>query len=73
MVVYPVTLEVKYVAEAEMGKNAPGPTIDARVIQLTQEHFGTTEEAREALRRAVAEIPDDQLRYVRGIRVLIMA
>lgn len=49
------------------------PTADRRVIKIIQERFASTDTAREALRIAVADISDEQLRFAREIRILLMA
>lgn len=55
-----------------MSRNPLGPTVDARVIELAGERFGSAEEARSALVSALEEISDEQLSRVRAIQVLMM-
>jgi hypothetical protein len=61
--------------EEKMDKPSPrySPTADTRVVRIAQERFSSTEDARAALRKAIDEISDDQLLFVRGIRILVMA
>jgi|SwirhisoilCB3_FD_contig_21_30066499_length_630_multi_4_in_0_out_0_1 hypothetical protein len=49
------------------------PTADRLVIKITQERFASIDDPREALHAAISEIPDEQLRFARQIRVLLMA
>lgn len=56
-----------------MSKKPAGPDVTTRVIGLSQKHFATTGDAREAIRKAIDAIPDAQLHNVRGIQVLLMA
>jgi hypothetical protein len=54
-------------------KSPYGPTADTRVIKIARERFASTDHAREALRKAIDDISDDQLRYVRGLRIIVFA
>lgn len=54
-------------------KKISGPAVNARVIELAEQRFSTSGEARKAIQKAIDAISDEQLRYVRGIHVLIMA
>jgi hypothetical protein len=56
-----------------MMKKPVGPAVNAHVIELAEKCFSTSGEAREAIRKAINEISDEQLLKVRGIHVLIMA
>ena len=56
-----------------MDKYPPGPTVNAQIVRIAQEHFKTPEEAREAIHRAVDEISEDELRFARGVQVILMA
>ena len=49
------------------------PTADRRVIKIIREGFASSDDPREALRVAIAEIPDEHLRFARQIRILLMA
>jgi hypothetical protein len=49
------------------------PTANTRVLKIAQERFASTEDARAALTKAVADISDDQLRFARGFNILVMA
>lgn len=55
-----------------MAEFRTGPTVDARVVRLAEDYFSSTEDARDALRRLISEIPEDQLIDVRGIQILLM-
>jgi hypothetical protein len=56
-----------------MSEYGRGPTVNVRAIKIAQERFGTAEEAREALLRAIREIPDQRLVNVREIDVFLRA
>jgi hypothetical protein len=56
-----------------MTDKAVGPIVNTRVIDIAQKRFGSSKDARDALRKAVDAITDEQLHHARGIHVLIMA
>ncbi|MFI7542410.1 hypothetical protein [Actinoplanes sp. NPDC049599] len=49
------------------------PAARTRVLKIAQERFASTDEARAALTKAIADISDDQLRFARGFNILVMA
>jgi hypothetical protein len=44
----------------------------ARVVELANKHFSSAADARHALRKAIDDISDEQLRNIRSIQVTLM-